>query len=296
MSVTAPPRPPDEREPIDREELEALVEALIEEARQRQQRRRRIYWAVATGVAVVAVAVFTVLERSAQSQTVSPTASAGNSLAAETASPQIAFTSRPLVPVGNQFDSNGIFVVNADGSGKRRLTPTALFSDPAWSPNGRSLAFARHPGGVFVINADGSGERRLAGGQKPVWSPDGRKIAFVRGLSRCGPRVGCVELHVIKVDGKKLRSPQRHVYIVLNKPKNVMSTSSDPEGRPTVLLEPGVGQVSGAVEVVQVAVQAKRQIVKRGHDGEWFVPVCLEGRQRPGEVQHPIGVVAIARV
>jgi 23S rRNA pseudouridine2605 synthase len=40
---------------------------------------------------------------------------------------------------------------------------------------------------------------------------------------------------VIKVDGKKLRSTQRHVYILLNKPKNVMSTSSDPEGRPTVL-------------------------------------------------------------
>src|SRR5438552_12851957 len=40
---------------------------------------------------------------------------------------------------------------------------------------------------------------------------------------------------VIKVDGKKLRRPQRHLYILLNKPKNVMSTSSDPEGRPTVL-------------------------------------------------------------
>jgi len=40
---------------------------------------------------------------------------------------------------------------------------------------------------------------------------------------------------VIKVGGKKLRPPQRHVYILLNKPKNVMSTSSDPEGRPTVL-------------------------------------------------------------
>ena len=40
---------------------------------------------------------------------------------------------------------------------------------------------------------------------------------------------------VIKVDGKKVRPPQRHVYILLNKPKNVMSTASDPEGRPTIL-------------------------------------------------------------
>lgn len=40
---------------------------------------------------------------------------------------------------------------------------------------------------------------------------------------------------VIKVDGKKLRPPPRHIYILLNKPKNVMSTSSDPEERPTVM-------------------------------------------------------------
>jgi 23S rRNA pseudouridine2605 synthase len=40
---------------------------------------------------------------------------------------------------------------------------------------------------------------------------------------------------VIKVDGRKLRRPQRHVYVLLNKPKNVMSTSSDPEDRPTVM-------------------------------------------------------------
>src|SRR5437773_11725916 len=40
---------------------------------------------------------------------------------------------------------------------------------------------------------------------------------------------------VIKVDGKKVRVAQHHVYILLNKPKNVMSTSSDPEDRPTVM-------------------------------------------------------------
>jgi 23S rRNA pseudouridine2605 synthase len=43
------------------------------------------------------------------------------------------------------------------------------------------------------------------------------------------------EEDVIKVDGKKLRPPQRHIYVLLNKPKNVMSTSSDPEDRPTVI-------------------------------------------------------------
>ena len=40
---------------------------------------------------------------------------------------------------------------------------------------------------------------------------------------------------VIKVDGKKLRFAHQHIYILLNKPKNVMSTSGDPEDRPTVM-------------------------------------------------------------
>lgn len=43
------------------------------------------------------------------------------------------------------------------------------------------------------------------------------------------------EEDVIRVDGKRIRVDSRFVYVLLNKPKNVMSTSSDPEGRPTVM-------------------------------------------------------------
>jgi 23S rRNA pseudouridine2605 synthase len=39
----------------------------------------------------------------------------------------------------------------------------------------------------------------------------------------------------IQVDGKPLRGPERHVYILLNKPKGYVTTVSDPEGRPTVM-------------------------------------------------------------
>jgi hypothetical protein len=47
---------PDSR-PLDREEIEALVEALIEEARRETRRRRRRYWAVAALVTFVGVVV-----------------------------------------------------------------------------------------------------------------------------------------------------------------------------------------------------------------------------------------------
>ncbi len=39
----------------------------------------------------------------------------------------------------------------------------------------------------------------------------------------------------IKVDGRLLHAPQRHTYIALNKPRECMTTVSDPEGRPTVM-------------------------------------------------------------
>jgi 23S rRNA pseudouridine2605 synthase len=39
----------------------------------------------------------------------------------------------------------------------------------------------------------------------------------------------------IKVDGKLLRGSERHVYVLLNKPKGYVTTVSDPEGRPTVM-------------------------------------------------------------
>jgi 23S rRNA pseudouridine2605 synthase len=42
-------------------------------------------------------------------------------------------------------------------------------------------------------------------------------------------------LDEIRVDGKLLRGPERHVYLAVYKPKGHMTTVSDPEGRPTIM-------------------------------------------------------------
>ena len=96
MTVSAPPRPPSQApeaqdsKPLDREEVEALVEALIEEARREQRRRRRWNAAFVTLVALVGVALLAVVGRGAQSQPASPSLSARSSLPAAMAS-KIAF-------------------------------------------------------------------------------------------------------------------------------------------------------------------------------------------------------------
>jgi 23S rRNA pseudouridine2605 synthase len=52
-------------------------------------------------------------------------------------------------------------------------------------------------------------------------------------VTRLGTRVD-PERSVIRVDGRRIPSASAHVYLVLNKPRGVVSTMSDPQGRPTL--------------------------------------------------------------
>jgi hypothetical protein len=138
MAVTIPPRPPRPSDHINRDELEALVEALIEEARQRQRRRRRIYWAFALVAALAAVVVTTILERSTGAESQSPALAARAALAAGAATSQIAFMRD--YDSGHGEGHKELYVMNADGSGQRLMARDA-WMDIAWSPDGREIAF-----------------------------------------------------------------------------------------------------------------------------------------------------------
>jgi Tol biopolymer transport system component len=55
--------------------------------------------------------------------------------------------------------------------------------EPDFSPDGKRIVFARLGSGIFRMNPDGSGLRRLTSGARdiyPVWSSDGTRIAFLR--------------------------------------------------------------------------------------------------------------------
>ena len=78
---------------------------------------------------------------------------------------------------------------------------------PAWSPDGKQIAFqSKRDGGdyqVFVMDADGNNKRRLSDGKGyaawPAWSPDGTQVLYIAG-EKSDPGVA-KELFVVAVSG-----------------------------------------------------------------------------------------------
>jgi TolB protein len=100
---------------------------------------------------------------------------------------------------------SSIYVINADGSGLRKLTLGRYDFGAVWSPVGERIAFTRGKYAsedLFVVNANGSGERRLTRNPTddfdPVLSPDGKRIAFTNGWDFGG---GGFEIYVVDADG-----------------------------------------------------------------------------------------------
>jgi TolB protein len=107
-----------------------------------------------------------------------------------------------------------IWRVRADGTGKQRVSRRGwIASQPAWSPDGKRLAYVRtweimvggYPeqrSAIYLVRRDGTGTRRLHSGWGPAWSPDGRVIAFTyQGSS----------LAAIRPDGRHFRQLREDV-------------------------------------------------------------------------------------
>lgn len=134
---------------------------------------------------------------------------------------------------GGRSCRRGIWVVNANGRGLRRLTtsgrnpdwsaaselafddqgsvkvlsgtsaPRVLIdrgTNPAWNPDGTKIAFERE-NAIVITDAHGGGERVLLTGAKdPDWSPDGALLVFAR-TDKGSPGLG-----IVRADGTGLRA------------------------------------------------------------------------------------------
>jgi Tol biopolymer transport system component len=137
---------------------------------------------------------------------------------------KIAYTSQG----SDIYEYDGVYAMNADGSGQRRLSREDLrAAEPTWSPDSSKIAFksenldlpSYERGFVFeiyVMNADGSGLTRLTQNDgfspygrpneevhlMPAWSPDGTKIAFVRYITgKTIDQKSLYDLFVMNADG-----------------------------------------------------------------------------------------------
>ena len=80
-----------------------------------------------------------------------------------------------------------------------------------------------------VLAAAGLASRRAS----EIMISEGRVEVNGRVVTEQGLRID-PERDVVRVDGSRIPPPRRHLYLVLNKPRGVVSTLDDPEGRRTI--------------------------------------------------------------
>lgn len=101
---------------------------------------------------------------------------------------RLVFTS-PCAIKKDTYQGSGLYIINADGSGLKQLpsAPGGGDFEPAWSPDGKTIAFTSLRDGymqIYTYGLEDAETKRLVKtninkpARQPSWSPDGRQIVY----------------------------------------------------------------------------------------------------------------------
>jgi TolB protein len=167
-----------------------------------------------------------------------------------------------------------ICVVNADGSGGRKLTSPNEGDNlyPVWTPDSKTVIFTRPHGAVAekVYAPDSAafaylrhdskwvlyvGSQRISSVpgnvDSPAWSPDGRRLVFVAQVTRS-------DLYLVDADGV-------NQHALTSGPGNSLSPRWSPDGK-SIVFERLHGQ-SSQVFTVNADGTGERQLTHEGKNG-----------------------------
>jgi TolB protein len=178
---------------------------------------------------------------------------------------------KKCVPRAGPFGCAGrtvtyLYVVNADGSGLRRLTKDPHVSNPSWSADGKTI---RYRG--YLVYADGSGRKKLHEARiwtgrniaiDGVWSPDGRRIAAVAVANSPSRRVATkLGLWVTNADGSNARRVAA---------KATGGPAWSPDGRRIAFTRLGIGRVNSDLYIVNADGSGLRRLTRNAAKLRWF--------------------------
>jgi Tol biopolymer transport system component len=173
-------------------------------------------------------------------------------------------------------NADDIYMVHPGGEPTPLAVPSALESQPEWSPDGTKIAFISRedtdsPSDIFVMNADGSGLMRLTNHPEnetnPTWSANGRRIAFTSDR-----RENSSTVFIVRADGNSTRA---------KRVSNIAARDIAWSPRGPLLAITNYGYLGGGprlgIRLLNLRTQQVRWVTKRSMD-VWSVDWAPSGR------------------
>ncbi len=85
-----------------------------------------------------------------------------------------------VVAGGSSFADDIVVYDAGDGS---RVTAVGHGRNPAWSPDGDTIAFTADDGTIHLVTPEGTDNQPLATGDRAAWAPDSTQLAYIRGAN-----------------------------------------------------------------------------------------------------------------